>query len=49
MTSGFCGFAKITVNYGARDFATGEAVLPQYGFVVESPRLVAIYARSYRR
>jgi hypothetical protein len=38
---------NITVNYGAEDFTARGAVLPQYGFVVESPTLVALYARSY--
>jgi hypothetical protein len=39
---------EITVNYGAADFKTKRAVLPQYGFLVESPKLVAFYARRYR-
>ncbi len=39
----------ITVNYGNNDFTSGRAVLPQYGFLVESPSLVAFYARRYGR
>ena len=38
---------NITVNYGAADYSTPRAVLPQYGFLVESPTLVAFNARSY--
>jgi hypothetical protein len=38
---------NITVNYGEADYSTPRAVLPQYGFIVESPALVAFYARSY--
>jgi len=37
----------ITVNYGASDYAAQGAVLPQWGFLIESPGLVAFYARSY--
>ena len=44
----FGGDVSITVNYGAADFEAGGALLPQYGFVIESPLLVAFYARSYR-
>jgi hypothetical protein len=40
---------EITVNYGQGDFSTGDAVLPQWGFLVRSPRLVAFYARRYGR
>jgi len=39
---------EVTVNYGPADFSTGRAVLPQYGFLIESPTLVAFYARQYR-
>jgi hypothetical protein len=39
---------EITVNYGPADFSTARAVLPQYGFLIESPTLVAFYARRYR-
>ena len=38
---------NITVNYGQADYTTSRAVLPQYGFIIESPALVAFYARSY--
>ena len=38
---------NITVNYGAADYATPRSVLPQYGFLVESPTLVAFHARGY--
>lgn len=38
---------RITVNYGATDFHAGNAVLPQWGFLVEGPRLTAFYARRY--
>ena len=37
----------ITVNYGEADYAAPHAVLPQWGFLIESPALVAFYARSY--
>ena len=40
---------EITVNYGAADYAAGDAVLPQYGFLVKSPSLVAFRARKYGR
>jgi hypothetical protein len=39
---------RITVNYGPADYDTGEAVLPSFGFLVESPSLVALHARRYR-
>jgi len=38
----------ITVNYDTNDLVLDEAVLPQYGFLIESPTLVAFHARSYR-
>jgi len=38
---------NITVNFGENDYSTPHAVLPQWGFLVESPTLVAFYARSY--
>ena len=43
----FGGDVSITVNYGVPDFQDKRAVLPQYGFVIESPMLVAFYAHSY--
>ncbi len=39
---------EITVNYGTADLVLKNAVLPQYGFLIESPTLVAFHARSYR-
>jgi hypothetical protein len=39
---------EITVNYGSTPFQTERAVLPQYGFLVESPMLVAFHASRYR-
>jgi hypothetical protein len=38
----------ITVNYDTADLSLKNAVLPQYGFLIESPTLVAFHARSYR-
>ena len=43
----FGGDVHITVNYGAADYAVQQVVLPQWGFLIESPGLVAFYARSY--
>ena len=39
---------EITVNYDTSDLVLKNAVLPQYGFLIESPTLVALHARSYR-
>jgi hypothetical protein len=39
---------RIAVNHGAADVVTENTVLPRYGFVIESPTLVAFHARSYR-
>jgi hypothetical protein len=47
-TTRFGDEVTITVNYGARDFEAERAVLPQYGFIIESPTLVAFHAHSYR-
>ena len=44
----FGGDVEITVNYGERPFATARATLPEYGFLVESPRLLAVYATRYK-
>lgn len=41
------GDAEITVNHGDQPFCMENAVLPQYGFVVQSPLLVAFYATEY--
>lgn len=38
----------ITVNYGTGNFTAGDTALPQFGFIIEGPTLVAFYARSYR-
>jgi Family of unknown function (DUF5696) len=38
---------EITVNYDTTDLVLKNAVLPQYGFLIESPTLVAFHARSY--
>ncbi len=38
---------EITVNFGPADYAVPDAVLPQYGFLVKSPALVAFCARRY--
>ena len=38
---------EITVNYDAADLVLKNAVLPQYGFLIESPTLLAFHARSY--
>jgi hypothetical protein len=47
-TTRFGNDVNITVNYGESEYSTPRAVLPQYGFLIESPTLVAYYARSYR-
>ena len=39
---------EITVNYDTSDLVLNNAILPQYGFLIESPTLVAFHARSYR-
>ncbi len=38
---------EITVNFGETDYAAAHAVLPQWGFVIESPTMKAFYARRY--
>jgi len=38
---------EITVNCDAADLVLKNAVLPQYGFLIESPTLVAFHARGY--
>jgi len=40
---------EITVNYGAADGAAGDAVLPQFRFLVNSPSLVAFRVRKCSR
>jgi ActR/RegA family two-component response regulator len=46
-TTRFGGDLQVTVNYGAADYRMKNAVLPQYGFLIESPKLVAFHATSY--
>lgn len=41
------GDVTIIVNYGETPYDTGSAVLPHYGFLVESPQLVAFRATFY--
>ena len=38
---------EISANYGTADYSTPRATLPPYGFLVESPTLIAFYARTY--
>ncbi len=38
---------EITVNCDTADLVLKNAVLPQYGFLIESPTLVAFHARGY--
>lgn len=40
---------EITVNYGQAAFAVGDAVLPQYGFLIRSPAFVSFRASRYGR
>jgi len=47
-TTRFGAGVSITVNYGPADFTTNSTVLPQYGFLVQSPTFVAFYAKTYR-
>jgi hypothetical protein len=46
-STGFGDGIHITVNYGQADYAAPNAVLPQWGFLIEGPSLVAFYARTY--
>lgn len=41
------GDVVVTVNYGSAAYRAGDAVLPQYGFLVECPQMVAFRAISY--
>jgi hypothetical protein len=41
------GGVRITVNYGEMPFRAENAVLPRYGFLIESPTLVAFHATEY--
>ncbi len=47
-TTRFGKDVEITVNYDTHDLVLDKAVLPPYGFLIESPTLVAFHARSYR-
>ena len=38
---------EITVNYGSTPYSWGSTVLPQYGFLIESPTHVAFRASAY--
>src|ERR1019366_1328322 len=46
-TTRFGDDVTITVNYGTADYRTAQAVLPQYGFLIQGPTLTAFYARNY--
>ena len=39
---------RITVNFGPAKVTVDGSELPRYGFLVDSPTLVAFHARSYR-
>ena len=39
---------EVVVNYGEKEFAHRDVVLPQWGFLITSPELVAFCARSFR-
>ncbi|MDI6827785.1 MAG: hypothetical protein QME62_04795, partial [Armatimonadota bacterium] len=41
------GDTTITVNYGNKPYKIGGTVLPQYGFLVESPTFVAFHADEH--
>jgi hypothetical protein len=47
-TARFGSDVQVTVNYGDAEYSMTTAVLPQYGFLIESPKLVAFYAAGYR-
>ncbi|MBI5364769.1 MAG: hypothetical protein HZA53_16455 [Planctomycetes bacterium] len=38
------GDLRVTVNYGAEPWTEGDTVLPRYGFLIESPTLLAFHA-----
>lgn len=42
------GDVRMTVNYGEKPYRTRSAVLPRWGFLVESPAFVAFHAVEYR-
>jgi hypothetical protein len=39
---------EITVNYGEEDFEVSDVILPQWGFLIKSPSLVAFCAVAYQ-
>ncbi len=41
------GDVMVTVNYGDQPYRTKNAVLPKYGFLIESPTYVAFYATEH--
>ncbi len=38
---------EIVVNYGVKEFTVSDVTLPQYGFLVNSPKLIAYCATRY--
>ena len=36
------------MNFGEADYDAGAATLPQWGFLIEAPKLTAFYATRYR-
>ena len=46
-TTRFGNDVRITVNYGEKDYSTGRMTLARYGFAVESPKMIALYAKRY--
>jgi len=38
---------EVIVNYGATQYSVSDTVLPQWGFLIRSPQLVAFCARSH--
>ncbi|MBC7287860.1 MAG: hypothetical protein H5T86_07420 [Armatimonadetes bacterium] len=41
------GKARVTVNYGPKEYAVGDVVLPKYGFLVESDTFLAFHATRF--
>ena len=39
---------EVVVNYGKQEFKFSEAALPQWGFLIKSPRLIAFCTRAYQ-
>jgi len=44
----FADGTTVTVNYGVVEHTVGQTVLPQYGFLTESPVMVAFHASSHQ-